>query len=213
MAKLHYYYSSMNAGKSTTLLQSAYNYEERKMRTLILKPRLDNREGDDAFVRSRIGLSMPAVLFNADDNLVTVVDDYVTHSSGVHVVLVDEAQFLTEQQVMQLCTLVDFHRLPVLCYGLRTDFQGKLFPGSATLLAQAQELNEIKGICTCGSKSTHVLRLDDNGQPVFLGDQVVVGGNDRYEAVCRRCHSVALRKHVKQLKEAVIHESHTHEAD
>ena len=207
MASLYFYYSSMNAGKTTTLLQSAYNYEERKMRPLILKPRIDTREGGDAFVRSRIGLSMPAVLFNQDDDLLALVDDYVTHSSGIHVVLVDEAQFLTEQQVTQLCTLADFHRLPVLCYGLRTDFQGKLFPGSAALLAHAEKLREIKGICSCGTKSTHVLRLDDEGQPVFLGDQVVVGGNDRYEAVCRRCHSVALRKHVQSLKEAVRNEN------
>lgn len=209
MASLYFYYASMNSGKTTTLLQSAYNYEERKMRPLILKPRIDDREGTDAFVRSRIGLSMPALLFNHDDNLVSIVDDYVTHSSGIHVLLVDEAQFLTPQQVSQLCTLVDFHRLPVLCYGLRTDFQGKLFPGSAALLAHAEKLREIKGICSCGSKSSHVLRLDDEGNPVFLGDQVVVGGNDRYEAVCRRCHSVALRNHVKQLKEAVSNENCT----
>ena len=210
---LYFYYSSMNAGKSTTLLQSAYNYEERKMRPLILKPRIDNRDGDDAFVRSRIGLCMPAVLFNTDEDLVTVVSDYVKSSEPIHVLLVDEAQFLTPAQVRQLCQLVDFFHLPVLCYGLRTDFQGNLFPGSAELLAQAEKLVEIKGICSCAKKSTHVLRLDDDGKPVFLGEQVVVGGNDRYEAVCRRCHSIALRNHVNALKETVDNESRAEKTD
>lgn len=209
MAKLYFYYASMNSGKSTTLLQSAYNYEERKMRPLILKPRIDDRDGDDAFVRSRVGLSMPAILFNPDEDLVHVVADYVTNSSPIDVLLVDEAQFLRPLQVGQLCSLVDFHNLPVLCYGLRTDFQGQLFPGSASLLSQAEVLQEIKGICSCARKSTHVLRLDDNGVPVFTGEQVVVGGNDRYEAVCRRCFSVALRDNVKKLKETVDNESRT----
>lgn len=195
------------------LLQTAFNYKERKKHPLILKPRIDTREGTDAMVTSRIGLAMLSILFSPDENLIDVVGQYVDLTYPVDVVLVDEAQFLTEQQVAQLCELVDFYNLPVLCYGLRTDFQGKLFPGSAGLLAHAEEITEVRGICSCGRRSTHVLRLDDEGNPVFLGDQVVVGGNDRYEAVCRRCHSTALRNHINQLVLEAKNENPTENVD
>jgi thymidine kinase len=208
MAKLHFYYGGMNSGKSTTLLQSARNYEEQDMHVLAFKPRIDTREGSEAFIRSRIGLSMPALLFTAHDNLEHMVEQYVKDNQRISAVFVDEAQFLTPTQVMQLCELVDFRGVPVLAYGLRTDFQGQLFPGSAILLAQAEMLVEIKGICRCGKKSTHVVRLDDNGQPEFSGEQIVVGGNDRYLAVCRRCHAAALRQYVLRLRTKIEVETH-----
>ncbi len=183
MAKLYFYYSAMNAGKTTTLLQSNYNYQERGMNTLVLKPLLDQRYG--AVVRSRIGLEAAAVNFERTDELAPLVDSF-QRKQPLHCVLVDEAQFLTEAQVLELTEVVDQQRIPVLAYGLRTDFQGKLFEGSQHLLAWADELREIKTICHCGSKATMVLRLDESGQPVSLGDQIEIGGNDRYVSVCRR---------------------------
>lgn len=183
MAKLYFYYSAMNAGKTTTLLQSNYNYQERGMNTLVLKPLLDQRYGN--VVRSRIGLEAEAVNFEQADHLAPLVAS-AQQEAPLHCVLVDEAQFLTEAQVYELTELVDQQKIPVLAYGLRTDFQGKLFEGSRHLLAWADELREIKTICHCGSKATMVLRLDALGKPVSLGDQIEIGGNDRYVSVCRR---------------------------
>lgn len=184
MAKLYFYYSAMNAGKSTTLLQSSYNYRERGMNPLLLTPQLDHRFGEGK-VASRIGLDADAQTFGHVDNLFEVVDQ--SHQSEtVHCVLVDEAQFLTRQQVHQLSDVVDQLGIPVLAYGLRTDFQGNLFEGSQHLLAWADSLTEIKTICHCGRKASMVLRLDDDGRPVRDGDQVKIGGNERYLSVCRR---------------------------
>ncbi len=184
MAKLYFYYSSMNAGKSTTLLQSSYNYRERGMQTLVLTPELDVRFGEGT-VSSRIGLTADATTFSTVDNLLAIVET-VLAKQPLHCVLIDEAQFLTREQVQQLGDVADDHDIPVLCYGLRTDFQGKLFEGSRYLLAWADNLAEIKTICHCGSKATMVLRLDGTGHVIKHGEQIKIGGNESYQAVCRK---------------------------
>ncbi|MFM8573980.1 MAG: thymidine kinase [Pirellula sp.] len=184
MAKLYFYYSTMNAGKSTILLQSSYNYRERGMRTLVFGPEIDDRFGKGR-VSSRIGLSADAIAFKATDNLYRIAEkEHAT--SSVHCVLVDEAQFLTKAQVRQLGDIADRLSIPVLAYGLRTDFQGNLFEGSQYLLAWADSLQEIKTICHCGRKATMVLRIDSQGRPVRDGEQIQIGGNDRYVTVCRQ---------------------------
>ena len=174
----------MNAGKTTTLIQSSYNYRERGMSTLVLKPNVDDRHAAIS-VRSRIGLESDAFSFEEEDNLfaLTKKKDQYTKLSCV---LLDEAQFLTKDQVFSLCEIVDELGIPVLAYGLRTDFRGVLFEGSLNLLAWADELVEIKTICHCGKKAGMVLRLDENGNPVSVGDQVKIGGNDIYVSVCRK---------------------------
>jgi len=184
MAKLYFYYSAMNAGKSTTLLQSSYNYQERGMNTLILAPDIDNRE-DQATVTSRIGLSANATTFHLSDNLYQVVEE-LHQQQRLDCVLVDEAQFLTREQVRQVSDIADQLDIPVLTYGLRTDFQGKLFEGSEQLLAWADNLVEIKTICHCGRKATMVLRIGEDGQVIKEGAQVKIGGNELYVSVCRR---------------------------
>lgn len=184
MAKLYFYYSAMNAGKTTTLLQSAYNYHERGMRTLILTPALDNRYGEGV-VASRIGLKANARRFGGDENLLALVEADIAAHGTLHCVFVDEAQFLAKQQVWQLTDVVDKLRVPVLAYGLRTDFRGELFEGSRYLLAWADELQEIKTICHSGSKATMVVRVDEQGRAVTEGPQVEIGGNDRYVSVSR----------------------------
>ena len=181
MAKLYFYYSAMNAGKTTTLLQSSYNYNERGLSTLLFKPRIDNREGGK--ISSRIGLSQEAILFDRDFDFVK----YVSGLKDKHAcILIDEAQFLTKEQVIQLTRTVDELDIPVLCYGLRSDFMGNPFEGSSYLLALADSLVEIKTICYCGRKASMNMRVDANGNPVREGAQVEIGGNDRYVAVCRK---------------------------
>ena len=182
MAKLFFYYSSMNAGKSTTLLQSAHNYRERGMRPLLFTPRLDTR-ATKGRVTSRIGLDAKAHAFTQADDLHTIV---CAQSDPIHCVLVDEAQFLSRAQVFQLGEIADALGVPVLAYGLRTDFQGNLFEGSQHLLAWADKLVEIKTICHCGSKATMVLRTDLDGIVMREGAQVEIGGNERYVSVCRK---------------------------
>ncbi|HEX6232758.1 MAG TPA: thymidine kinase [Jiangellaceae bacterium] len=184
MAKLYFYYSAMNAGKTTTLLQSSYNYQERGMRTVIYTPRLDNRAGAGV-VASRIGLSATGRPFVSSDDLLELVRADISQHGDLHCVLVDEAQFLTKQQVWQLTEVVDQCGIPVLAYGLRTDFRGELFEGSQYLLAWADKLTEIKTICHTGKKATMVVRVDDEGRPVTEGPQVEIGGNDRYISVSR----------------------------
>lgn len=183
MAKLYFYYSAMNAGKSTILLQSSYNYRERGMSTLILQPEIDNRFGKGK-VASRIGISADAQTFTTADNLLSFVRSR-SESQPVDCILVDEAQFLTKAQVRQLSDVCDELGTPVLAYGLRTDFQGNLFEGSQHLLAWADTLTEIKTICHCGRKATMVLRIDSEGRAIKDGNQVQIGGNDRYLSVCR----------------------------
>jgi len=184
MAKLYFYFSAMNAGKTTTLLQSAYNYRERGMRTLILKPSVDTREATTT-ISSRIGLSAQAVSFHHDDDLRALVDADIAAHGALHCVLVDEAQFLSKAQVWQLTDVVDALHIPVLTYGLRTDFRGELFEGSQGLLAWADELHEIKTICHTGKKATMVVRVDERGRAVKSGPQVEIGGNERYVSVSR----------------------------
>jgi len=184
MAKLYFYYSAMNAGKSTTLLQASYNYRERGMHTLVLTPELDSRFGIGK-VASRIGLEADAVSFQPHDNLRSLCDREHTQQP-LHCVFVDEAQFLTKQQVQQLTDIVDELDIPVLAYGLRTDFLGNLFEGSQYLLAWADSLQEIKTICHCGRKANMVLRIDAAGNALKEGEQIKVGGNESYVSVCRR---------------------------
>lgn len=185
MAKLYFYYSAMNAGKTTTLLQSAYNYAERGMRTLICKPKLDSREGGGR-VASRIGLEASGREFTSSDDLLELVRSDVAEHGPLHCVLVDEAQFLNRAQVWQLSEVVDALGIPVLAYGLRTDFRGELFEGSQYLLAWADTLTEIKTICHTGSKAIMVVRVDEHGEPITEGPQVEIGGNERYVSVSRR---------------------------
>ncbi|WP_239986725.1 thymidine kinase [Fastidiosibacter lacustris] len=184
MAKLHFYYSTMNAGKSTTLLQSDYNYRERGMYTLLFAPKFDDRYGLGK-ITSRLGLQADAVLYDKDTDLYAYVYAHV-RNYALHCVLIDEAQFLTKAQVLQLSDVVDVLNIPVLAYGLRNDFQAEPFEGSKYLLTWADQLIEIKTICHCGKKATHVLRLGENGQVVKEGDQLQIGGNDHYVSVCRK---------------------------
>ena len=184
MAKLYFYYSAMNAGKTTTLLQSAHNYRERGMRAAILTPRLDHRAGSGT-VASRIGLSAQAATFERETDLEAVIRADIAAQGKLHCVLVDEAQFLSRAQVWQLSEVVDELGIPVLCYGLRTDFRGELFEGSQYLLAWADELIEIKTICHTGKKATMTVRVDERGHAVQEGPQVEIGGNERYVSVSR----------------------------
>ena len=184
MAKLYFNYSAMNAGKSTALLQASYNYHERGMRTMLMTARIDNRYGD-AVISSRIGINSNAFTFSDSDDVLAMVSKE-HHENAISCLLVDEAQFLTKDQVWQLSQIADQLDIPVLAYGLRTDFQGELFPGSTALLALADNIREIRTICWCGRKATMVIRLDPDGQPITFGEQIVIGGNDLYRSVCRR---------------------------
>ena len=183
MAKLYFYYSAMNAGKTTHLLQSSYNYRERGMSTLILSPAFDNRYGAGK-VTSRIGIESPSIIFTEKENIFNLTKK-IHSDRDVNCVLVDEAQFLSKDQVYQLTEIVDQINIPVLAYGLRTDFQGELFTGSQYLLAWADHLKELKTICHSGKKATMVVRVDENGRAVKSGNQVEIGGNDRYISVSR----------------------------
>jgi thymidine kinase len=184
MAKLYFYYSSMNAGKSTTLLQADFNYRERGMETMLWTAALDNRY-DSGVVTSRIGLQAEAHKFGPETDIWTEIT--AEHAQRpLACVLVDEAQFLSKQQVLDLARITDKMKTPVLCYGLRTDFAGELFPGSAMLLGLADNLIELKAVCHCGRKSTMNLRVDAEGNAVIDGAQTEIGGNDRYVAMCRK---------------------------
>lgn len=184
MAKLYFYYSAMNAGKTTLLLQSAHNYRERGMYPLLFTPALDDRF-DVGVIRSRIGLEAGAIAFRKEDDLFESVKK-VLDDRNVHCVLVDEAQFLSRDQVFQLTEVVDRLGIPVLCFGLRTDFQGELFEGSRYLLAWGDQLEELKTICHSGKKATMVVRVDDDGYALREGSQVEIGGNERYVSVSRQ---------------------------
>ena len=184
MAKLYFYYASMNAGKSTTLLQADFNYRERGMETMLWTAALDHRAGVGS-IASRIGLAMPGHLYDGSTDLRHAVEEE-RKKRPLHCVLVDEAQFLTRAQVVQLCSICDELDIPVLAYGLRTDFQANLFEGAGALLALADNLVELKGICHCGRKATMNLRVDAEGNAVSEGASVEIGGNDRYVSLCRR---------------------------
>lgn len=192
MAKLYFYYASMNAGKSTVLLQTDFNYRERGMETMLYTAGVHDRSGF-GIVGSRIGLTAEAGTFEPETDLRIEVEAELKKRL-VHCVLVDEAQFLTRAQVLQLAEICDELDVPVLAYGLRTDFRGNLFDGSATLLALADKLVELKAICECGRKATMNLRVDQDGFAVAAGEQTEIGGNDRYVALCRRHFMEKLRE-------------------
>ncbi|MBB3035104.1 thymidine kinase [Alteriqipengyuania lutimaris] len=193
MAKLYFYFASMNAGKSALLLQTAFNYRERGMDVSLWTAAVDNRPAFGA-INSRIGLTSDAHRFGTDTDIAArVLEERAGRDAGdgegaspLACVLVDEAQFLTRDQVWQLARLTDRHDIPVICYGLRTDFRGELFPGSAVLLGIADKLTEMKAVCHCGRKATMNQRVDEAGQPVVAGAQTEIGGNERYVAVCRK---------------------------
>jgi thymidine kinase len=184
MAKFYFYYSSMNAGKSTTLLQADFNYRERGMETMLWTAALDDRYGQ-GYVTSRIGLKADAHKFDPETDLWAAINAEQA-ARPLACVMFDEAQFLSREQVLQLARITDEAKIPVLCYGLRTDFAGELFPGSAALLGLADNLIEIKAVCHCGRKSTMNLRVDEAGRAVIDGAQTEIGGNDRYVAMCRK---------------------------
>lgn len=184
MAKLYFYYASMNAGKSTVLLQSSFNYQERGMETMLFTAAIDDRYSR-GMISSRIGLEAQANLFDPDTDLRDMVEAENTRRP-LSCILVDEAQFLNRRQVLQLAGICDEMNIPVLAYGLRTDFQAELFEGSAQLLALADTLVELKAVCECGRKATMNLRVDEQGNAVREGQQTEIGGNDRYVALCRR---------------------------
>ena len=184
MAKLYFHYSTMNAGKSTVLLQASHNYIERGMKTYLMIAQLDTRAGDGR-IGSRIGIGADADTFAPGEDLFAKIKDRLDKGPCA-CVFVDEAQFLERQQVWQLARAVDDLNVPVMAYGLRVDFLGKLFPGSAALLALSDEMREVRTICHCGRKATMVVRKDEYGQVLTKGDQIAIGGNDRYVSLCRR---------------------------
>lgn len=184
MAKLYFHYSTMNAGKSTLLLQASHNYRERGMNTYLLTARLDDRAGMGK-IGSRIGLSSDADMFGLDDDLFEMIKRTLAKGQ-IDCVFLDEAQFLSAEQVWQLARAVDDLGVPVMCYGLRVDFRGELFPGSAALLALADEMREVRTICHCGKKATMVVRRGADGVAQAEGEQVQIGGNETYVSLCRR---------------------------
>lgn len=185
MAKLHFYYSAMNAGKSTVLLQSSHNYNERGMDTLLFVPSIDDRYGVGK-ITTRLGLQVDAIAIDPDENLLAYVQRRVIENPNIKCVLVDEAHFLSKKQVQQLAQVTDDINIPVLAYGLRTDFQAEPFEGSLYLLALADSLVELKTICHCGRKASMNMRIDEHGRTVREGKQVEIGGNERYIATCRK---------------------------
>ncbi|WP_394178835.1 thymidine kinase [Marinomonas posidonica] len=191
MAKLYFYYSAMNAGKSTVLLQSAHNYQERGMQVLLLTASIDDRF-ETGKIASRIGISAQASLFDNKTNITELIKNE-SAKQRLSCILIDEAQFLTKQQVYALSEVVDKMGIPVLAFGIRTDFQGELFAGSQALLAWSDKLIELKTVCHCGSKATMVIRVNEQGIPVKEGAQVEIGGNDRYLSVCRKHFKEAVR--------------------
>jgi thymidine kinase len=199
MAKLYFYYAAMNAGKSTTLIQADFNYRERGMETMLWTAAHDDRAGVGV-IASRVALSAPAHAFSEDIDLFDAIGDELKRRP-LHCILVDEAQFLTRSHVLQLARIADELSIPVLCYGLRTDFQANLFEGSAALLALADALVELKAVCDCGRKATMNLRIDAEGHAVPSGAQTEIGGNDRYVALCRKHYFQRLREgEARQLK-------------
>lgn len=190
MAKLYFYYSAMNAGKSTVLLQSAYNYSERGMDTILYTPNIDTRAGAGK-IASRIGLDAEAIAYDKEFNLYDHTKKLIQENPKIKCALIDEAQFTSKEQVWQLTNIVDDLDIPVLAYGLRSDFRGEPFPGSLYLLALADNLIEIKTICHCGRKATMNMRIDDRGKKITEGEQVHIGGNESYMSVCRKHYKSA----------------------
>lgn len=184
MAKLYFHYSTMNAGKSTMLLQASYNYRERGMQTYLLTANFDDRSGRGR-IGSRIGISEEADTFDANSDLFAMIAGRL-EQGPVACVMADEAQWMTKEQVWQLARAVDDLKVPIMCYGLRVDFRGELFPGSAALLALSDEMREVRTICHCGKKANMVVRKDEAGRALRDGPQILVGGNDTYVSLCRK---------------------------
>lgn len=197
MAKLYFKYGAMGSSKTANALITKFNYEERGMKVWLIKPSTDNRDGEST-VRSRIGLSAEAQAIPAGMN---IENEYKNHG-GCDVIIADECQFFTEKQIDQLRNLVNDRELPVLCFGLRTDFMTKLFPGSRRLFEVADSITEIKTICRCGSKAIVNARIDSNGNVLTEGEQVFLGGNDSYVAMCHRCWQKAIKRQKKSKTEA-----------
>lgn len=196
-AHLRYSYGSMSSGKTLKLLSTAFNLEENGIQIMVLKPSLDTRDGEGV-IRSRAGLERKCVMIDEDVNLYKAIKAYrnvlASQLETLKWVIVDEAQFLTEEQVDQLSDVVDFLDINVMCFGLRTDFQSKLFPGSKRLFEIADDLEEIKSSCECGEKKSSInARFDENGEIVTEGSQVEIGGNDKYKAICRKCWKNKIR--------------------
>ncbi len=183
MAKLYFKYGAMGSSKTAQALITKFNYEERNMKVLLLKPSIDNRDGE-FIVKSRVGLSAKATIVSADDNIYELFEK---NKNNYDVIIIDECQFLTEKQVDELLDIVVYFDVPVLCFGLRTDFATHMFPGSKRLFELADSISEIKSICKCGSKATVNARMDENGKIIYEGEQICLGGNDRYVAMCIKC--------------------------
>ena len=199
MAKLYFHYSSMNAGKSTALLQANHNYGEREMKTMLFTSSVDTRKGV-GLIRSRIGIEQKAHLFDSGTNLLEMFRN-LKPRSPIGCILIDEAQFLTKRQVEQICRVVDEEGVPVLTYGIRTDFLGETFEGSRYLMAWADEIKEIKTICHCGKKATMNARVDSFGKMETEGDQIEIGGNERYVSLCRNCFRNAITNPIKSMED------------
>ncbi|MGB0753350.1 MAG: thymidine kinase [Gammaproteobacteria bacterium] len=184
MAKVHFFYSTMNAGKSTALLQSNYNYNERGMDTLLFLPKVD-ADANKNKIHSRIGLIADAISVDTSFDFFEYVQNF-KNEKKVDAILIDEVQFLTKDQVRQICKISDTLNIPSMCYGIRTDFRGELFEGSSELLALADNLIELKTVCDCGRKATMVVRLDESGKVITAGEKIQIGGNDTYKVYCRK---------------------------
>ncbi len=185
MAALHFIYSTMNAGKSTALLQASHGYRERGLETMVFTSSKDDRYGESEVV-SRVGLRSPAHTYSESDNILKMVHDE-NEKHELSCILIDEAQFLTKDQIKQLGKIVDELKITVMAFGIRTDFQGELFEGSKYLLAWADKLKELRAVCHCGSKATMIVRVSEDGSIMRSGDQVEIGGNERYLSLCRKC--------------------------
>jgi len=196
MAKLFFYYSAMNAGKSTTLIQSSYNYQERGMDTLVFTPCIDKRFGSN-IVSTRIGIQAPAIQFDKNFDFWIYITNRIKNNTNLHCILIDEAQFLTKKQVWELSDVTDRLNLPVLSYGIRSDFQGEPFAGSIYLMALSDQVIELKTICHCGSKATMNMRIDEQGNKIHIGDQVEIGGNDKYVSTCRKCFKKGVSRRIE----------------
>lgn len=206
MSKLFYYYGSMASAKTLRLLSTAYNFEEKGIQIMVLKPALDTREGE-GIIRSRAGLERKCIMIDKDVNLYKAIKAYRNvldaQLESLKWIIIDECQFLTEEQVDQLSDVVDFLDISVMCFGLRTDFQSRLFPGSKRLFEIADDIEEIKSTCECGENKTSInARFDENGEIIIEGSQVEIGGNERYRAICRRCWKNKVRDKLMKENEA-----------
>lgn len=207
MAKLYFYYSAMNAGKSTVLLQANYNYQERGMETILFTPSIDDRFGKGK-ITSRIGISANGIPVDVGTDLYEYVKDRFINNPKLACVLVDEAQFLSKKQIKELTDIVDRLNIPVLAYGLRSDHQGELFEGSHYLLAWSDQLIELKTVCHCGRKAIMTMKVDKEGRKVLGGDNIEIGGNERYISTCRAHHKLGdsgVKKKVKHIEKDKCH--------